>query len=117
MEGTVIPASEAKVISDGNVRVRRVLGMISQMIFEAAKSGQTHVFILDSMRNEHSILNDLSEEEKQIVHDILYDHGYMMVTIFEDSLMGSNTGDNKLKMKGKSYKKGFNIDWSGMYDE
>ena len=107
MECTVIPASEAKVISDGSAKVRRVLGMISQMIFEAAKSGMTHVFILDSMRNDHSILSDLSEEERQLVHNVLYDHGYMMVTIFEDSNMGVGT---------KSYKKGFNIDWSGMYD-
>ena len=120
----MMPASEAKVISDGNQRVRRALGLISQMIFERAQSGQSFLFV-NTENIENTLLSSLDEEERKAVSDILFDYGYMMIPMYKEN----NRSDSKWhEDPGKRIAMytsghtgttliGYNIDWSGQYDE
>ena len=113
-----MPASEAKAISDGNMRVRRVLGLVSQMIFESAMAGRTYVFFKTEDTN-HELINSLSTDEIQTVLNVLYDKGYSYVpmynknnrTVVKDTIQNHRDGYADTKLTG------YNIDWSGQYDE
>ena len=112
-----MPASEAKAISDGNMLVRRVLGLISQMIFESAMAGRTHVFF-KTEDSDHELINSLNTDELQTVLDVLYDKGYSYIpmynknnrTVVNDTIQRRRDGYADTKLTG------FNIDWSGMYE-
>ena len=117
----VMPASEAKAVTEGNRRVMRVLGMISHMIFEAARSGQSHIFF-NTLESEFILVSLLDEVEIQEILNVLYDRGYSWIPVYKGNNRGSQDGANSHVKRAFKRSKldtilGYNIDWSGQYDE
>lgn len=119
-----MPASEAKAISDGNMRVRRVLGLISQMIFESAMAGSTYVFFKTD-DSDHGLINSLNTDEIQTVLNVLYDKGYSYIPMYKENNRSDSKWHEDPGKRIARYKSGhtgttligYNIDWSGQYDE
>ena len=116
----VMPASEAKAVTEGNRRVMRVLGMISHMIFESAIAGQSHVFF-QTLESEFNLVSLLDEAEIQEVLNILYDRGYSWIPIYKGNNRGALDGASSHVKRDFTRSKldiilGYNIDWSGQYD-
>lgn len=106
MFGWMMPASEAKVISDSNDAIKRTLDLFSTLILERARLGHTFAFI-SLGHDRYNLLRNITEEDFKAVEDILFDNGYIMLPFFERDSNG---------VELRTRKTGFNIDWSGQYD-
>lgn len=124
MSTWMMPASEARAISEGNRRVMRTLGLISQMIFECAQIGDTFVF-LNTADPEYALLDSLDSDERKTIRDILFDHGYMIIPMYRENNRSDSEWYKESARRIARYTSGhtgttligYNIDWSGQYAE